>query len=433
MAKSRLSEKTLIYQVWPISFIEPQFRGDNRSALKKISDFLPNLSRLDIDYLWLSPIYLSPWLDHGYDVANYLEIDPRFGNLEEFKSLVKTAKSHNVKVMMDLVLNHTSILHPWFKRYPERYCWGKSNHSEWSNLFDGGSSWEFSEDRGEFYLHLFDKSQPDLNWYPNGPTGNPNPVLVQEFQSIANFWLNQGVSGFRLDATQVINKDAKSDHFNPIETTTKYANLATRVISAIFDEPRENTYLLVECLNLSGDMIKFYYNHAPVNAVMDNTPINTVIVTTDQLVAESGLDRYISAIKKSAESCPEGYAHVTESHDGPRFTSAANLSGKDAIDVLFGLHRGERFCSPNTIIVYQGQELGLQNPTREELSDKQMLSLDRQARLRYAHGESLEDLRPTSRANARIPFHMEEYHRQESDMSSCLHYFRKSVKFWRKV
>lgn len=412
----------LIYQVWPISWIEPQYKGDERSALKKITDFLPRVKELGANYLWLSPIYPSPWADHGYDVADYCAIDPRIGTMKEFEQLVDAAKESQIEVMMDMVLNHTSTEHAWFKEHPEYYCWANTNKPGWHNLFDGGSCWEELKN-SRYYLHLFDESQADLNWFPNGDMSKPNQNLVKEFQNIVDFWTNKGVAGFRLDAMQCINKDPAQPYFNPMETATEpFRRLAKKVIDAVFDGERSKLYLLMECLDLNGELVKYYYENTAVDAVMDNMPVNTVKDITDkESVTNRSLDEYIFAVKTAYFRCPRGYAHVMESHDCPRFTTAAGISGKEAIGLLFGVvdDAWTMFC-PQTIVVYQGQELGLENPSKAELSDKMMIALDAQAKRRFEAGESLDDLRPTSRANARVKIPMDEYERQEKDNSSCL-------------
>lgn len=423
---------TLVYQVYPISFIEPEFKGDSRSALQKIIDFLPRVAELGARYLWLSPIYPSPWCDHGYDVADYRAIDSRFGTMGEFKKLIKIAKrEHGISILMDLVLNHTSTSHEWFQKHPEYYCWSTENREGWKNLFDDGSSWEYNKEREEFYLHLFHKSQADLNWFPDGPTEKPNQKLVREFQNIVDFWKKLGVAGFRLDAFQCINKDTKKAYFTSTETATDYIDLAAKVLNEVFNETRADLYLLGECIDLSGDMVKYYHEHSPMNAIMDHKAIIMLGVTKELSAKQNGLDSFIKAAKKAYQKCPDGYAHVTESHDAIRFTEAVGIDGKEAINVLFGkLPDGKCFLTPHTIVMYQGQELGLKNPNRKQLSNRKMLALDAQTKMRYERGESIDELRDTSRANSRVKIPMDEYRKQEKHYSSCLHHARNLSFHW---
>ena len=422
--------RNLIYQIYPISWIDPEYEGDNRSALKKVIDFLPILKSLNVDYLWLSPIYSSPWCDHGYDVADYYTIDPRFGTMQEFETLVELAdQGYGIKIMMDLVINHTSTSHKWFKNKPEYYCWSKTDHPGWHNLFDDGPAWTYLEETGEYYLHLFHQNQADLNWFPDGPDGRLNRELVEEFKQIVDFWCMKGVAGFRLDAAQVINKNVMNNHFDPFETATKYVGMASRVINAIF-WVRRYPFLLIECLDLTGQMARDYYNYTVVDAIMDNTPINALGITADQLVANRKLEDFFKRITKNVANCPKGYAHVTESHDGPRFASATGVSSEEAIDILFGVYHGQNICDPETIVMYQGQELGLKNPNQNELPDEKMLALDAETAMRHVRGESLDDLRPNSCANTRVPLPIEEYDRQRVNPKSPFIYTRNWSTIW---
>ncbi len=421
--------KTLIYHIYPIAFSDPY---DKCSALAKIKDFLPNICELGVNYLWLSPIFRTSMYDHGYDVSDYMATDPRFGSEKEFDELVEAASQYGMKVMMDLVLNHSSIYHDWFRKNQSYYYWREDAPKGWNNLFDGESAWEYDEERRKFYMHLFCKQQADLNWFPNGPEHPINQALVQEFRNVVDFWKNRGVAGSRLDALQCINKDASADFFDPMATTKgKLTNLAAEVIREVFNEDRKDLYLLAECLDLSGELIKFLHENTPINALMDNTPINTLKLTADQSATSIDLKRYIETVKKAAESCP-GYSHATETHDGPRFTTAMGLTGREALDILFGIYEGKNFFSPDTIIIYQGQELGLKNPEKSELPDELMLELDADTALRHKQGASLDELRPTSRANARVQLPMSEYLAQINDSDSCFNHCRSLLNDWRR-
>ena len=198
----------VIYQIYPRSFSD--FNGDGVGDLKGITSRLEKIKELGVDAIWLSPFYSSPQKDGGYDVANYIEVDPLFGTLEDFDALLEKAHKLNLKVMIDLVPNHTSSEHEWFKKAlaaspnsPERNFYhfkeGKGLHGElppnnWQSLF-GGSAWTRTTDGdgkpGQWYLHLFDSSQPDLNW--------ANPEVQKAFEEILRFWLDRGVDGFRVD------------------------------------------------------------------------------------------------------------------------------------------------------------------------------------------------------------------------------------------
>ncbi|MBS0150830.1 MAG: alpha-glucosidase [Nitrospira sp.] len=209
-------QSAVVYQIYPWSFQDSNGDGIGDipgiiSRLDYLNDGTP--SSLGIDAIWLSPIYPSPMVDFGYDVADYCDVDPRFGTLSDFDCLVKEAARRGIRIIMDLVLNHTSDRHPWFRSArasrtsPERdwYFWadGKGlwrRPSNWNARF-GGSSWTWDPASHQYYLHSFLPSQPDLNW--------GNPALKAKMLEVVQFWIDRGVQGFRLDAINWIGKDIR--------------------------------------------------------------------------------------------------------------------------------------------------------------------------------------------------------------------------------
>ncbi|RPJ50417.1 MAG: hypothetical protein EHM21_05015, partial [Chloroflexi bacterium] len=191
----------ILYQIYPRSFADSN--GDGIGDLNGITGRLDYLADLGIDAIWLSPVYPSPDFDFGYDVANYVDIDPKFGTLADFDRLVEEAHKRNIRVILDLVLNHTSDQHPWFiesrsnRDNPKRdwYLWadplpGGKPPNNWQSVF-GGSGWEFNPATQSCYFHMFYKQQPDLNWH--------HPEVRQAMLDVFRFWLDRGVDGFRLD------------------------------------------------------------------------------------------------------------------------------------------------------------------------------------------------------------------------------------------
>ncbi len=198
----------VIYQIYPRSFADSN--GDGIGDLPGLISRLDYLANLGVDAIWLSPIYPSPDVDFGYDVADYLSIDPRFGSMEDFDRLIEAAHNCGIRVILDLVLNHTSDRHPWFQEsrrsrdnpYQDWYLWrdprpGGRPPNNWASVF-GGRGWEFEPQRGQFYFHMFYKEQPDLNWR--------NPNVRQAMLDVFRFWLERGVDGFRLDVFNVYSK-----------------------------------------------------------------------------------------------------------------------------------------------------------------------------------------------------------------------------------
>ncbi|MEJ9219234.1 alpha,alpha-phosphotrehalase [Paenibacillus glucanolyticus] len=198
-----------VYQVYPKSFNDTTGRGtgDIRGLMEKL-DYIKGLG---IDIVWLQPVYVSPQNDNGYDVAEYCSIDPAFGTMEDFDELVAELKKRNMHLMIDIVVNHSSTEHPWFKeartsrdnRYRDYYIWRDPGTdggppTNWKSKF-GGPAWQYDEGTGQYYLTLFDKTQADLNW--------ENEKVREEVVDILRFWADKGVSGFRMDVINLISKD----------------------------------------------------------------------------------------------------------------------------------------------------------------------------------------------------------------------------------
>ena len=187
--------------------------GNGEGDLNGIIEKLDYLKYLGVDYLWLTPIYESPMNDNGYDISNYFKINEQFGTIEDFKRLVAEAHQRDLKIMLDIVINHTSTHHEWFKEamrskdspYRDYYFFRESNDgppTNWESKF-GGNAWQYDDKTDEYYLHLFDVSQADLNW--------DNPEVRRELHKIVNYWIDFGVDGFRFDVINLISKGAFKD------------------------------------------------------------------------------------------------------------------------------------------------------------------------------------------------------------------------------
>ena len=199
-------KKQVIYQIYPKSFKDSN--NDGYGDLKGIISKLDYIKTLGVDYIWLTPIYKSPQKDNGYDVADYTSVDERYGTMEDFEELILQCENRDISIMLDMVFNHTSSEHEWFKqalenneKYKNYYIFKESQNNDpptnWVSKF-GGSAWEKVKDTSEYYLHLFDVTQPDLNW--------ENEEVVKEIYSIMDFWLNKGIRGFRFDVVNLISK-----------------------------------------------------------------------------------------------------------------------------------------------------------------------------------------------------------------------------------
>jgi Glycosidases len=200
-------KKSVVYQVYPKSFNDSN--GDGIGDIPGIIERLPYIKELGADVIWLNPIYESPYVDNGYDISNYKAIHQDFGTMEDFNNLLSAAHQLNLKIILDLVVNHTSSEHPWFKKSCERtpnpyrdyYIWKNGRDgglpTNWGSSF-GGSTWEYVDAVGKYYLHLFAKQQPDLNW--------ENPAVRRSVYDVMRFWLEKGIDGFRMDVINLISK-----------------------------------------------------------------------------------------------------------------------------------------------------------------------------------------------------------------------------------
>jgi len=202
----------VFYEIYVRSFADSN--GDGIGDLPGITQRLSYLQDLAVDALWLTPFYPSPGADHGYDVAAYVDVDPLFGNLDDFDELLGAAHALGLRVIVDIVPNHTSSAHPWFAEDRSRYVTapgGGGVPNNWPSNF-GGPAWTLDEERDEYYLHLFAPEQPDLDWH--------NPQVRADFDEILRFWLDRGVDGFRIDVAQALVKDAElADEPEPFPVT----------------------------------------------------------------------------------------------------------------------------------------------------------------------------------------------------------------------
>src|SRR5690606_1973593 len=187
-------KKSTVYQIYPRSFMDSD--GDGIGDIRGIIQKLDYLHELGVDILWLSPVYDSPNDDNGYDIRDYYQIMKEFGTMADFDELLKGVHARGMKLVMDLVVNHTSDEHEWFKNHPDFYIW-RDEPTNWRSFFSG-STWEFEKERGQYYLHLFSKKQPDLNW--------DNPELREAVYEMMRWWLDKGVDGFRMDVINMISK-----------------------------------------------------------------------------------------------------------------------------------------------------------------------------------------------------------------------------------
>lgn len=240
MADTKWWQHSVVYQIYPQTFNDSNHDGvgDLAGIILKI----PYLVQLGVDVVWLNPIYQSPLIDQGYDISDYYQINPMYGTMADFDQLLQKLHAANLKLIMDLVVNHTSSQHAWFQAskqdrtnpYADFYIWKDPNPdgtppTNWGSSF-GGSTWEYVPQRQQYYLHLFAKEQPDLNW--------ENPRVRQEVYKIMRFWLDKGIDGFRMDVISLLSKDPQYAN-SPVSPHQQYGSYYPGAANG----PREHEYL----------------------------------------------------------------------------------------------------------------------------------------------------------------------------------------------
>lgn len=400
-------KKVLVYQLWPIAW----------GSIRLMTAFLPRIKALGVDYVWLSPIYASPWHNHGYDVADYYSIEPRLGTLKDFKEFVRAAHALHLKVIMDLVIDSTSVEHLWFRTNHNKsmYIWERRSRPSWQNLLDYSSAWQLDNDSMEYYLHMSHPSQADLNWFLDGVL---NRSLVENFKNIMYFWLfEHDVDGFRVGSIQSLNKDLSKEEmkFDKLLINSR-AIMVIRELSNLYSS--KTPFLMIDCLDPSyGDVLDYYATETDVEFVTNGFLKETITP------GPSGKAGFKARLDRQCED-PKFMLDL-ESHDSCRFTSRSGMDGKEVIDLMFG-------SKAQAICIYQGQELGLKNPSEKDLPMVDMMNLDARAALYFKnHHITAESLRQNSRANNRLPIPLDEYTRQEEDENSVLNYAKTAIHNWR--
>ena len=265
--------KAVVYQIYPRSFADSD--GDGIGDVRGIIDHLDHLSALGVDVLWLSPIYRSPQDDNGYDISDYTDIDPLFGTLADVDELIAALHQRGMKLVMDLVVNHTSDEHQWFidSRDPasdkrDWYVWRPAREgfepgaegaepTNWGSYFTG-SAWQYDEASGEYYLHLFSRKQPDLNW--------ENPSVRQAVYAMMNWWVERGVDGFRMDVINLISKtlplaDGRQEQGAPYSDEVERVANGPRMIEFL-EEMNRQVGLSEKRLFTVGEMVACGVQHA---------------------------------------------------------------------------------------------------------------------------------------------------------------------------
>lgn len=417
-------QRAVVYQVYPKSFMDAN--GDGIGDLNGICQKLPYLKELGVDVLWLSPFYPSPGYDNGYDISDYESVDPLYGSDEDLEKLLYQAHAIGLRVIIDLVVNHTSHEHPWFiesRRNPDGkksdwYIWHNPVNggppNSWGSQF-GGSAWTYDEDRGQYYLHLFSPYQPDLNW--------SNETVRQAIYSMMQRWLDRGVDGFRMDVISLIAKPKdfvipkKSD--NGLGFEDWHTTIANQPMVHSYLKEMHQAVLNRSDIMTVGEASGVTIEEAKKYASQDGSELNMVFQ-----FEHVGLDGS-ECFKWTTETIPvRALKHVmncwqTElegnawnslfwcNHDQPRIVSRLGAEGRYRERSAKMLATCLHFMK-GTPFVFQGEELGMTNYSFQSVNQlRDIESINAYNMLvgqgQYTADEMLKILSMKSRDNARTP------------------------------
>ncbi|GGN53197.1 glycoside hydrolase family 13 protein [Oceanobacillus indicireducens] len=411
-------KEAVAYQIYPRSFMDSN--GDGIGDIQGIISKLDYLQDLGIDVIWVSPIYPSPNIDNGYDISDYQGISAEYGTMEDFDELLRKVHARGMKLIMDLVINHTSDEHEWFiesrsskdNAYRDYYIWhpGKNGKApnNWESIF-GGSAWEYDEKTGEYYMHVFASKQPDLNW--------ENPEVRHDLYKMVNWWLDKGIDGFRVDAISHIKKvPGFPDMPNPdnLKYVPSYEGHMNRPgIEVFLEELRKETFDNYDIMTV-GEANGVKVEQADAWVGEENGFFN-MIFQFEHLdlwgkSATGGLD--MQGLKKALSKWQKGLDGVgwnalfLENHDQPRSVSTwgndTDLREKSAksFATMYFLMQGTPF-------IYQGQEIGMTNVEFDSIDDyndvaiKTLYKEEREAG--KSHEEVMKIIWKSGRDNSRTP------------------------------
>lgn len=416
-------KEAVAYQIYPKSFMDSN--GDGIGDIQGIISKLDYLKELGIDVIWICPIYKSPNDDNGYDISDYQDIMDEFGTMSDFNQLLEEVHNRDMKLIIDLVINHTSDEHPWFiesgssKNNPKRdwYIWRDGKNGEvpnnWESIF-GDSAWEYDGITDQYFLHLFSRKQPDLNW--------ENSDMRQSVYNMINWWLDKGIDGFRVDAISHIKKEeGLKDMPNPeglkyVPSFDKHMNVEG--IHNYLEELKMNTFAKYDIVTV-GEANGVKVEDAPLWVGEEKGKFNMVFQFEhlDLWSADVNSKLDVVALKKILSKWQKGLegkgwnALYIENHDIPRNVS---IWGNDkeywhesatALGVMYFMMQGTPF-------IYQGQEIGMTNvkfETIDEYDDvrtRNMYAIKREEGV--PHEEIMKIIWKTSRDNSRTPMQWDE-------------------------
>ncbi len=372
--------KKVIYQIYPRSFCDSN--NDGIGDIKGIISKLPYLNDLGVGALWLSPVMPSPDCDNGYDVSDYCNIAPQFGTLADFKNLVKEASKHDIKIIMDMVFNHTSDKHKWFieakntdSPYHNYYIWKKPKiingknmpPNNWESVFLG-SAWKYCEENGLYYLHLFTENQPDLNFH--------NPDVIAEIKKILKFWLDTGIAGFRLDVINCIYKTSYADGKRRSGKTGQEFYLSQKGCHDILKELNRDVFkpykafTVGETMDVSLEDAKLFID-GELDTVFPFEHMYVDKLPSVPIIKRKYKPQRMIRILKKWQTKIQWTPLYFENHDQTRSVSRfgdENRYYKESVKMLATVLLTQK----GTPFIYQGEEIGMPNTAftgMEEIND----------------------------------------------------------------
>ena len=409
--------KSVVYQCYFKSFYDSN--GDGVGDLCGVTAKLDYLQKLGVDYIWLNPFFPSPQRDNGYDVADYCAVDPRFGTMADFEELACEAEKRGIRLMLDMVFNHTSTEHEWFQKalagdpdYEDYYIWREGGPdgtppNNWESKF-GGNAWQYVPEKGKWYLHLFDPTQADLNW--------ENPRVRKELQNVIRFWMGKGVKGFRFDVVNLISKgsyesDDKGDGRRFYTDGPRVHEFLHELNEATFGTDAE----IITVGEMSSTSMENCYKYAGA----DTGELSMVFSFHHLKVDFVGNEKWVlvpfdfQKLKDILFSWQTGMSDHNAwnavfwcNHDQPRVVSRFGDEGeywKPSAKMLGTVIH----CLRGTPYVYQGEEIGMTNPgftSLDQYRDVESINHFHILRDRGLHEDSAYDiLRVHSRDNSRTP------------------------------
>lgn len=410
-------KKSVIYQIYPKSFKDST--GSGIGDLNGITEKLDYIKSLGVDYIWITPFYISPQKDNGYDVADYLNVDPAFGTMEDFENLVREAKERDIFVMLDMVFNHTSTEHKWFKntlkgdkKYKDFYIFKNGKNDEpptnWVSKF-GGNAWEYVREYDEYYLHLFDVTQADLNW--------DNEEVRKEIYDVVNFWIEKGVKGFRFDVVNLISKPEIFENDNLGEGKRFYTDGPN--VHQYIKELNENSFGKHKDIITVGEMSATSIDNCIKYSNEKEKELSMVFnfhhLKVDYKNGEkwSLIDFDFLKLKELFKTWQEGMidgegwnALFWCNHDQPRINSrfgdVNNYFNESSKMLATAIH-----MMRGTPYIYQGEEFGMTNPEFEDINDYRDVESINYYNILKEQGieesEIIKILRCKSRDNSRTP------------------------------